>query len=265
MAVILKGAGKLYYYLNEDIADERIQEWPLMRTPWPGLTLLALYLFAVYKWLPDYMSKRPPYDLRFLMAIYNIIQIIGCVYVFYQSLTLGWLNQYSLVCQPVNDGPHSFLYAWRVCYIYFVIKIMDLLDTIFFVLRKKQNQVTFLHVYHHCGMVAVAWGIVKWVPGGHVTLMVTINSFVHIVMYVYYLLTTWDESYKRSLWWKKHVTQVQIIQFSIILIHFLALLATQDCAFPRQPIYILLPQNLFIFILFCDFYYKAYISKPKVN
>ncbi|KOB77198.1 Alcohol dehydrogenase AD5 [Operophtera brumata] len=138
---------------------------------------------------------------------------------------------YKLVCQPINDEPHGFEYACRVCYGYFVLKLMDLLDTVFFILRKKQSQVTFLHVYHHFG--------------GHGTFLVTMNSFVHIIMYMYYLLTVWDESYKKSVWWKKYVTQIQI------------------CGYPREPAFILIPQNLFMVILFGDFYYRAYVKKPK--
>jgi hypothetical protein len=110
MAVILRGAIKLYYYLNEEIAgkynnirflnsannlchlknnnikilDPRTQEWHLMRTPWPGLSLMVLYLFAVFKWLPEYMKKRPPYNLRAIIAAYNVVQIGGCMYVVYQ-------------------------------------------------------------------------------------------------------------------------------------------------------------------------------------
>lgn len=52
-----------------------------------------------------------------------------------------------------------------------MIKILDLLETIFFVLRKKQNQVSFLHVYHHVGMVMGGWGATKYIPGGHVTFL----------------------------------------------------------------------------------------------
>ncbi|CAG4931912.1 unnamed protein product [Parnassius apollo] len=216
------------------------------------------------------------------------------------SLKLGWLSHYKMVCQPVDDGPNSIEFAWKVCYTYFLINIIDLLDTVFFVLRKKQNQVTFLHVYHHFGMVAVAWGMVKWVPGGHMTFLVPINSFVHIIMYTYYFLTVWDESYKKSMWWKKHVTQIQIssrtlwyvvrhshalskvrrlkddtlfiriidifqLQFSILLLHFLMLVVANDCTFPRQPAYILIPQNLFMVILFSDFYYKTYVKSKKNN
>jgi hypothetical protein len=34
-----------------------------------------------------------------------------------------------------------------------------------FILRKKMNQVTFLHVYHHAGMAVFSWAAVRYVPG----------------------------------------------------------------------------------------------------
>lgn len=48
---------------------------------------------------------------------------------------------------------------------YFAAKIIELLDTIFFVLRKKNRQITFLHLYHHFMMPICAWIGVKFLPG----------------------------------------------------------------------------------------------------
>ena len=53
-----------------------------------------------------------------------------------------------------------------VLWLYFVIKIVDLLDTVLFALRKKSSQITFLHVFHHSSMVVNAWLGVKYVAGG---------------------------------------------------------------------------------------------------
>ena len=36
---------------------------------------------------------------------------------------------------------------------------------IFFILRKKNSQVSFLHVYHHTTMFIVGWAGAKWLPG----------------------------------------------------------------------------------------------------
>ena len=49
---------------------------------------------------------------------------------------------------------------------YFVSKGVEYLDTVFFILRKKNNQVSFLHVYHHCTMFTLWWIGIKWVAGG---------------------------------------------------------------------------------------------------
>jgi hypothetical protein len=60
--------------------------------------------------------------------------------------------------------------------------------------------------------------------GGHGTFLGIANSFVHAVMYCYYFVTaTWPE-YKQSLWWKKHITQLQMVYTTIIVALLLLLL-----------------------------------------
>lgn len=41
-----------------------------------------------------------------------------------------------------------------------------MMDTFFFVLKKKNNQISFLHVYHHATMFPIWWIGIKWVAGG---------------------------------------------------------------------------------------------------
>ena len=36
----------------------------------------------------------------------------------------------------------------------------------FFILRKKNNQMTFLHIYHHSSILFFWWAGAKFVPGG---------------------------------------------------------------------------------------------------
>ena len=75
----------------------------------------------------------------------------------------------------------------NVCWVFFFSKVVELLDTVssfhdvlmchghfmtrflsqvFFILRKKNSQVSFLHVYHHCTMIVNWWFGVKLIPGG---------------------------------------------------------------------------------------------------
>lgn len=48
---------------------------------------------------------------------------------------------------------------------YFMAKIIELLDTVFFVLRKKNRQISTLHVYHHFMMPICSWIGTKFLPG----------------------------------------------------------------------------------------------------
>ena len=59
-----------------------------------------------------------------------------------------------------------FLQIAAALWWYFISKGIEYLDTVFFILRKKNNQVSFLHVYHHCTMFTLWWIGIKWVPGG---------------------------------------------------------------------------------------------------
>lgn len=49
---------------------------------------------------------------------------------------------------------------------YYFSKLLEFCDTFFFILRKKDEQLTFLHVYHHSTMFSFWWIGIKWVPSG---------------------------------------------------------------------------------------------------
>lgn len=48
-------------------------------------------------------------------------------------------------------------------------------------------------------------------------------------------------------------------------LHWLALTVSPDCGYPKWFAFFMLPQNFFIFILFYDFYRKAYNKQPEVT
>lgn len=121
-------------------------------------------------------------------------------------------------------------------------KITELLDTIFFVLRKKDRQITFLHLYHHtlmpvCGFIGLKYfagkmkqnvwqaqdihDFISFFAGGHGTLLGLINSFIHVIMYMYYLLSAMGPQMQKYLWWKKYLTIMQIVSNPKAYIYFL--------------------------------------------
>lgn len=50
---------------------------------------------------------------------------------------------------------------------YYFSKLIEFMDTIFFVLRKNNHQISFLHIYHHASMLNIWWFVVNWIPCGH--------------------------------------------------------------------------------------------------
>lgn len=38
-----------------------------------------------------------------------------------------------------------------------------------------------------------------------------VNAFIHIVMYSYYGLAALGPAYQKYLWWKKYLTQMQLV------------------------------------------------------
>lgn len=60
-------------------------------------------------------------------------------------------------------------------------------------------------------MCLLGWVGTKYLAGGHGVFIGFINCIVHVVMYFYYLLSAWDKEYKKNVWWKKHITQLQIV------------------------------------------------------
>lgn len=223
------------------------------------MTILASYLYFCLYAGPKYMKNRKPFELKNTLLVYNAIQVVLSVILWVEGLYGGWWNHYSFRCQPVDysTDPISMRMA-RAVWLYYICKITELLDTVFFVLRKRQRQVSFLHLYHHTLMPVCAFIGVKYFAGGHGTLLGCINSFIHILMYAYYLLSALGPKVQKYLWWKKYLTLLQIVQFLIIFVHTIQVQFQPSCNFPKS-IAALLSLNAGLFTyMFSSFYIKSY-------
>ncbi len=63
------------------------------------------------------------------------------------------------------------------------MQLYECVDTLIMILKKKERQVSFLHVYHHATMFfPVGWAAVKFSPGGDGWFCCALNSLVHVFM-----------------------------------------------------------------------------------
>lgn len=145
---------------------------------------------------------------------------------------------------------------------YYFSKLLEFCDTFFFILRKKERQLTFLHVYHHSTMFTLWWIGIKWVPSGSTFLPAMVNSVIHVLMYSYYGLSALGPRISKYLWWKRYLTIAQLIQFFTALIMGINGIRT-GCDFPLWMHYALVLYMITFIILFGNFYVKAYIAKEN--
>ncbi|CAG4986872.1 unnamed protein product [Parnassius apollo] len=240
-----------------------VDGWFLMKSPVPLLFLSISYLLFVLKLGPKVMKLREPFKLRSTIILYNLFQVAYSCFLLFKGSRLIIPN--GLLGSSCLMDEEDF--RWRVStgiYYYFFAKVTELMDTIFFVLRKNFRQVTFLHVYHHSLMMWSTWIALKYEPSYNVIFLGTINSSIHIIMYGYYALSAFPDLNK-YLWWKKYITLMQILQFMCIILHAAANYAYSAC----PPSYTLLASillNALLFVyLFAEFYVNSYVNKNKIN
>jgi len=257
-----------YYYTDwwNEMGDPRAQKYPLMDGgPWATLTLVAGYLYFVKVWGPEYMKDRKPYDLRRVILLYNMALVILNGWLFTEGMLVTNFGLETWGCQMVNyaSQEHRHLRQLSLGWLFFFSKIIEFMDTIFFILRKKYSQVSFLHVVHHSLVPILCWIGMKFLPGGANGFFPLLNSLVHTIMYTYYGLSTLGPQVTKYLWWKKYLTKLQMTQFVLIIVNSLRSFFMPNCEFPRVFIYLTLFNASLFLGLFASFYYNAYTLKSK--
>ncbi|XP_077487889.1 very long chain fatty acid elongase AAEL008004-like isoform X2 [Amblyomma americanum] len=244
--------------------DERVLDWPLMGSPAGVTSVLALYLAGCLVVGPRLMRDCKAFSLRPVLIAYNAAMVVASVFFAQLTVKMAYIESgYSLICQA-NDSKTNPLadamiyYGWW----YVMLKVGELLDTVFFVLRKKADHISFLHVLHHTLALITVWMDVNLGIMGQVALFPLLNCSVHVVMYTYYALSALPPSMRPTLWWKRYVTVFQIAQFFVLMVHSLVPVF-KDCSFPKAfAIFMALEAGLF-FYLFSDFYVTHYTTPAK--
>uniref|UniRef100_A0A8D8A5Q1 Elongation of very long chain fatty acids protein n=1 Tax=Culex pipiens TaxID=7175 RepID=A0A8D8A5Q1_CULPI len=254
----------LYTFLVDDMADRRTDQLPFLYSPmWP-ITILMVYFGAVYIWVPKFMENRKPYDLKNIMIGYNLAQVVACYAIIRHFFKYGWTFEYLYTCKlpdySTDSAAIGFMYG---SYFNYAIKTLELVETVLFALRKKQNQISFLHVYHHACTFAIAWIFAKYVGGSMLTYTIIVNSTVHMFMYSYYLMAIFSKQLPFKLnAMKKFITVFQIVQLMSILVN-IGFAMRESCSLPRVYLSIYLPYMVILLWMFFSFYYKTYRKNAK--
>ncbi|XP_053602818.1 very long chain fatty acid elongase 7-like [Plodia interpunctella] len=237
-----------------------VDSWFMMSSPSPIISVVILYLIVIVLG-PRLMKKRPPMKLNKLLAYYNAAQVLLASTICIKAFRMDFFRDGILYagCRYSYLTQNAMLLdlGWW----YFFAKFTELLDTVFFVLRKKEKQVTFLHVYHHVIMALYSWSYLKFAAGGEGAILALLNSIVHVVMYTYYLLSGLGPRFQKYLWWKKYVTKMQLLQFILMLAYCTWTYFSPRCQFATGFTYFISGNVTLFLLLFLNFYYKSYKIK----
>lgn len=278
MATVQSNTGQLLVslynrlkYVYQDVwdihGDPRVKHLPLMASgPWSTLFIIISYLYFVKYVGPHFMRNRKPLELKNVILVYNVLLIIinG---VFFAIGT--WITRFGLdswKCEEVNHHSREFLDLFKIQlgWMYLMTKFIDFFDTFFFIVRKKQRQVSSLHVFHHSVMPFFVWLGLKFVPGGNSAFLPWINSGIHTIMYTYYALSLFEHA-RPYLWWKVYITKLQMLQFVLVIVHSAYSMLIPNCKWPKPFMYLSI-FNAFVFlIMFTSFFRRTYRLKAKHN
>ena len=224
----------------------------------------------------DLMPTIDPYALKF---VYNIGQVMVCSYMAIEAFLIAYRNGYSAV--PCNSYSVSSPPMVNVLYLFYLSKVFDFADTAFIIIGKKWEQLSFLHVYHHCTIFSFYWLNSRVNYDGDVCLTIILNGLIHSMMYTYYFVAMhtkvpkdWTatkvnkktgkaEAMKNiPIAWKSLLTLGQLFQFCCMMSQAVYLL-NSECKSLPNPIVIksYLGYILSLFVLFSQFFVQSYFPK----
>lgn len=241
--------------------DHRTEGWLLTGNPLPLLIITAAYVYFVTVVGPRWMSRRKPFDLKTCILIYNLVASLLSAFFLCRFVKLAYWDLGYTFLQDLNttESPASHDIVHLSWWLY-IFKLGELADTVFFVLRKKNQQISALHVVHHVIVPWNLWMNVTYASQTHMTFIICLNSFVHVLMYTYYFLAALGPAYKRLLWWKKYMTMIQILQFFLLVVHAVGMMFAKG-NYVGLFVWLEAAQAIMLFVWFCTFYVQAYTKK----
>jgi hypothetical protein len=195
----------------------------------------------------------------------NFLRSISCVHnaflcSFSASTFIGCciiLYKYGIV---VEDGYYfKFPEFCGIMFMFYLTKYYEYVDT-WLIYLKGKKPIT-LQTYHHVGAVIV-WHLCYFYKSDSIFIATMFNSFVHTIMYWYYMETCMLEPRPYVKYMKKYITSMQIIQ----LVSGSLLSCVYYTVESGKSLWAHLIFQLYVIgliILFTQFAYKTYITKKE--
>uniref|UniRef100_A0AAY4C2Q1 Elongation of very long chain fatty acids protein n=1 Tax=Denticeps clupeoides TaxID=299321 RepID=A0AAY4C2Q1_9TELE len=201
-------------------------------------------------------SFLQPLSLRGIMVVYNLGLTLLSLYMFCE-VRETWNLSGGRVCHCMSLSPCTGK-SFVSCGGYYFSKVIEFMDTFFFILRKNNHQdhvPARLPPRQHAEHLVVRYELgAMWPCESYFG--AAFNSFIHVLMYSYYGLSA-VPSLRPYLWWKRYITQGQLVQFVMTMFQT-SCAVVWPCGFPMGWLYFQISYMVSLIILFTNFYVKTY-------
>lgn len=92
--------------------------------------------------------------------------LVFLILYYFKSIKYGWKGLNSLKCYEADFSENEAAVKLAGIFWYnMMLKAVEFIETVIFALRKKNNQISTLHVYHHVSTFCIGWTSCKYLPG----------------------------------------------------------------------------------------------------
>ncbi|KAJ3109860.1 hypothetical protein HDU97_000090 [Phlyctochytrium planicorne] len=186
---------------------------PLMN-PFHVALIAAAYLSVVFAGV-FVMSFFSRFNAKTLAMVHNVFMVSLSGYMMVGILVEAIKSNYVVWGNPVDETNGWPVGMAKMVWLFYVSKIFEFTDTVIMILKKNNRQISFLHVYHHSSIFVIWWVVCYVAPGGESYFSAILNSFIHVVMYGYYFLSSMGVSAVSFV--KKYITLMQMTQFCCMM------------------------------------------------
>jgi len=241
----------------------RIGTMNWMRNNWTLSLLISLIYVLIIFGLKRYMENRIEYKLKSVLVLWNaglaIFSILGALRTLPEFIyTINEKGfRYSVCVETFSYGVTGF---WL--FLFVLSKPLELLDTIFLLLRKRE--VIFLQWYHHLTVLLMAWLSTTEYPSTS-RWFSTINYSIHAIMYSYFTIMSLKIVHMPK-WISMMITGLQILQMIVgIYVNYKAYQFKQkgECSVSYMNIYLTILMYLSFFYLFFKFFFDKYFRSNQ--
>lgn len=154
----------------------------------------------------------------------------------------------------------------EISWIFVVLRILQLSETVFFVLRKKQHQITFLHVYHQITSILVFWSFLKFSGGIMEVYMILVSEIAQIIKYSYFLLSLYTNVTRIYIFLKRIKPALVLLQIFQLLFNLIqSIVAVREDCNASKVFHLQIFNIIVLIILYIQFFIKNYLKRYGIK